>query len=61
MPSDDHGRNAWANQDDATRDRAYACVLAAVELSRPRHGGTATGRNANGRRLLLRLDKNLMT
>jgi hypothetical protein len=25
-------RNAWANDDDATRDGAYACALAAVEL-----------------------------
>jgi hypothetical protein len=24
-------RNAWANSDDATRDGAYACVLAALE------------------------------
>lgn len=34
LPSDDRGRNAWANQDDATRDGAYAIALAAVELSR---------------------------
>jgi len=25
-------RNAWANESDATRDGAYACALAAVEL-----------------------------
>lgn len=34
LPSDERGRNAWANQDDATRDGAYAFALAAVELSR---------------------------
>jgi len=26
-------RNAWANESDATRDGAYACALAAVELA----------------------------
>lgn len=33
LPSDDRALKAWANQDDATRDTAYACALAAVELS----------------------------
>jgi hypothetical protein len=27
-----HTRNAWANESDATRDGAYACALASVEL-----------------------------
>ncbi|BAS59514.1 hypothetical protein NIES2135_09560 [Leptolyngbya boryana NIES-2135] len=40
-------QNAWANQDDATRDGAYACALAAVELSRDlvalRRAETRTG------------------
>jgi hypothetical protein len=31
LPSDERGRNAWANQDDATRDGTYAFALAAVE------------------------------
>lgn len=31
MP-DQRIRNAWANENDATRDGAYACALAAVEL-----------------------------
>jgi hypothetical protein len=31
-PPDDHCRGAWANQDDATRDGAYACAIAATEL-----------------------------
>jgi hypothetical protein len=30
----DHIKGAWANYDDATRDGAYACALAATELSR---------------------------
>jgi hypothetical protein len=30
--TDKRCRDAWANQDDATRDGAYACALAAVEL-----------------------------
>jgi hypothetical protein len=30
--TDERARQAWANQDDATRDGAYACALAAVEL-----------------------------
>lgn len=46
-PSNDRGRNAWANQDDATRDGAYAFALAAVELSRDmvalRRAETRTG------------------
>src|SRR5215471_8876420 len=32
-PPDQRCREAWANQDDATRDGAYACALAATELS----------------------------
>lgn len=31
-PTDDRCRKAWANRDDATRDGAYACALAAAEL-----------------------------
>jgi hypothetical protein len=31
-PPDDFCRGAWANQDDATRDGAYACAIAATEL-----------------------------
>jgi hypothetical protein len=31
-PPDDRCRAAWANQDDATRDGAYACAIAAIEL-----------------------------
>ena len=31
-PPDERCRGAWANQDDATRDGAYACALAATEL-----------------------------
>lgn len=30
---DERTRNAWANESDATRDGAYACALAAVELT----------------------------
>lgn len=30
---DERCRRAWANEDDATRDGAYACALAATELS----------------------------
>jgi hypothetical protein len=33
-PSDLRTRHAWANDLDATRDGAYACVLAALELLR---------------------------
>ena len=32
LPADDRCRRAWANRDDATRDGAYACALAAGEL-----------------------------
>lgn len=32
--SDERAKGAWANDDDATRDGAYACALAATELSR---------------------------
>jgi hypothetical protein len=32
--TDERCRDAWANQDDATRDGAYACALATVELLR---------------------------
>lgn len=31
---DDRTRHAWANESDATRDGAYACALAAVELTK---------------------------
>ena len=31
-PPDDRCALAWANRDDATRDGAYACAIAAVEL-----------------------------
>lgn len=31
-PTDERCREAWANRDDATRDGAYACALAATEL-----------------------------
>jgi hypothetical protein len=31
-PTDERCKNAWANKDDATRDGAYACALAAAEL-----------------------------
>lgn len=31
-PSDERCKRAWANKDDATRDGAYACALAATEL-----------------------------
>ena len=31
-PPDDKCKMAWANKDDATRDGAYACALAAAEL-----------------------------
>jgi hypothetical protein len=33
-PADARTKAAWANQDDATRDGAYACALAAAELAR---------------------------
>jgi len=33
-PTDDRTKAAWANQDDATRDGAYACALAAAELAK---------------------------
>lgn len=32
-PADERCQRAWANKDDATRDGAYACALAATELS----------------------------
>ena len=32
-PPDNRCRSAWANNDDATRDGAYACAIAASELS----------------------------
>ena len=32
-PPDERCRGAWANQDDATRDGAYACAIAATELA----------------------------
>lgn len=32
--TDERSRGAWANNDDATRDGAYACALAATELAR---------------------------
>ena len=32
--TDEQCRAAWANKDDATRDGAYACAIAATELSR---------------------------
>jgi len=32
-PPDNRCRGAWANKDDATRDGAYACAIAATELS----------------------------
>ena len=31
-PPDDRCKRAWANRDDAARDGAYACALAATEL-----------------------------
>jgi len=31
-PTDYRSKKAWANKDDATRDGAYACALAATEL-----------------------------
>ena len=31
-PPDARCRGAWANKDDATRDGAYACAIAAIEL-----------------------------
>ena len=33
-PTDDQCKGAWANKDDATRDGAYACAIAATELAR---------------------------
>ena len=33
VPADERCRRAWANKDDATRDGAYACALAATEFS----------------------------
>ncbi len=30
----ERSKGAWANRDDATRDGAYACALAATELTR---------------------------
>ncbi len=32
-PADDRTRDAWANRDDATRDGAYGCLIASVEVS----------------------------
>jgi hypothetical protein len=32
-PTDGRARDAWANRDDATRDGAYGCIIASVELS----------------------------
>ncbi len=32
-PPNEQCRSAWANRDDATRDGAYACGIAAIELS----------------------------
>ncbi len=32
QPPDDRCRRGWANRDDATRDGAYACAIAAIEL-----------------------------
>lgn len=33
-PTDEQCKGAWANKDDATRDGAYACAIAATELTR---------------------------
>jgi hypothetical protein len=33
-PADDRGRSSMANRDDATRDGAYICAIAATELRR---------------------------
>jgi hypothetical protein len=33
-PTNARQRGAWANENDATRDGAYACALAAVELTK---------------------------
>lgn len=33
VPPDNRTRGAWANETDATEDGAYACVLAALELT----------------------------
>lgn len=32
IPTNERTRGAWANEHDATRDGAYACVLAAIEV-----------------------------
>lgn len=32
--TDERSKKAWANNDDATRDGAYACALAATELTK---------------------------
>jgi len=32
--TDERSRGAWANKDDSVRDGAYACIIAATELSR---------------------------
>ncbi len=32
--TDERAKRAWANNDDATRDGAYACALAATELAK---------------------------
>lgn len=34
QPTDDRQKAAWANELDATRDGAYACALAAIELTK---------------------------
>jgi hypothetical protein len=40
-PTDERQKAAWANELDATRDGAYACALAAIELT---NGMVAVGR-----------------
>ena len=34
QPTDERAKSAWYNKDDATRDGAYACALAATEMMR---------------------------
>jgi hypothetical protein len=42
--ADERSRRAWANRDDATRDGAYACAIAATELAyEMRRAETLTG------------------
>ena len=45
--TDERTKGAWANKDDATRDGAYACALAATELTKSyvavRRAETRTG------------------